>query len=162
MPGQLLGTNPSGWTVPTGGGFAPATGGGTKLSQLFDFGGRIFDSFLGYTLQKNQQRAGGGYGTGTGLPQGGQIIQTPQGTFQVNADGSLTQIGAAVGSAVGGIGQSLSNFVQANPLLVLAGGAALVLLFMKPPSRRNPRRRRNGRNGKITVRNRRRRHSRRR
>lgn len=50
--------------------------------------------------------------------------------------GSLRQIGSEVGGAVGSVGQSVSDFVQRNPLLVLGGGVALVLLFMTPPRRR--------------------------
>jgi hypothetical protein len=59
----------------------------------------------------------------------------PEG-FYYDERGTLRQIGSNVGGAVGNIGQSISDFVQANPLLVLGGGAALVLLFMRPPGRR--------------------------
>lgn len=59
----------------------------------------------------------------------------PEG-YYYDERGTLRQVGSAVGGAVGNIGQSLSDFVTQNPLLVLGGGVALVLLFMKPPSRR--------------------------
>lgn len=61
--------------------------------------------------------------------------QAPEG-YYYDDRGTLRQIGSNVGGAVGSIGQSLSDFVQRNPLLVLGGGAALVLLFMSPPRRR--------------------------
>lgn len=50
--------------------------------------------------------------------------------------GAGSNIGAQLGTSVGGIGDTISRIVQENPLLVLGGGLALVLLMMKPPSRR--------------------------
>jgi|SRR6267142_5984847 len=49
---------------------------------------------------------------------------------------SAANLGGGLGAGVAGIGNSLSAFVQENPMLLLGGGVLLLFLFMKPPSRR--------------------------
>jgi len=62
--------------------------------------------------------------------------------YQYSASGQLIPLASAAnlagGLGVGAatIGNSLSNFVQQNPMLLLGGGVLLLFLFMKPPGRR--------------------------
>jgi hypothetical protein len=126
MPGTVLGTGS--WPVPG----VTTTGSGFDWNNLFQFGNRALDSFLGYTLQKNQQRP-----VTIQIPQTAiqPALATPPPGYQYNADGTLS----AIGSSVGGLGASLGAFVQQNPLLVLGVVVGGLLLFSRPPRvSRNP------------------------
>lgn len=83
--------------------------------------------------------------TGRGDPgyyarnQQGQVA--PSG-YVYNQQGQLISLASAQ-AALGGVGvagatltNSISNFVQQNPMIVLGLGVGLVLLFTRPPSRR--------------------------
>jgi hypothetical protein len=72
----------------------------------------------------------------------GYGIQQPGGGVVYGADGSIVSTGSAaasgaqLGAGLANVGNSLSSFVAANPLLVLGGAVALFLLFKEPPRRR--------------------------
>lgn len=59
-----------------------------------------------------------------------------EGVGVVGPGGAGANIGSQAGAAVGNIGDTISNIVSQNPLLVLGLGAAALLLFMRPPGRR--------------------------
>lgn len=65
-----------------------------------------------------------------------QYNERPGGAYPVGASGAGANIGSQAGAAVGNIGDTISNIVTQNPLLVLGGGVLLLFLFMKPPGRR--------------------------
>ncbi len=67
---------------------------------------------------------------------GGPLTYEGPGSAPINTGGAAADIGARAGSAVGGIGDTISDIVTQHPYVVIAAGAALLLLFMKPPSRR--------------------------
>jgi hypothetical protein len=88
------------------------------------------------------QAAEGG-GTPNGFYNAGSpVSQIIPAGYTRNSAGQLIPISSA-GQLAGGLGvaaatgiNSISTFVQKNPLVILGAGLAVMLLFMKPPSRR--------------------------
>jgi hypothetical protein len=88
------------------------------------------------------QAAEGGGAPFNFYQQAGSLLGAAPAGYTRNAQGQLIPLQSAanlaggLGVGVAQIGNSFSNFITQNPLLVLGGGFALLLLFMRPPGRR--------------------------